>query len=569
VPAPDAEPAPPAAPGRQRRLPAALLWTAGGALLAAACVGVVVFLVNATAVDRTLADLKSADPAVSKPALESLAEAPPQDAQRARVTAALEGPLFDGDAHGNLDPGLLLRTYLAWAGKDNVPAMIRMVRTPALPAWSADRAGLVMEALGKMQDERAAEALAEKLPDPTLHDQAVNALELTGPKAEAAVMDYLFDADPDVRLRAGRLLADYGVQPKDEAAEALRRLQSGDADVRRAALVWFVDNPPADDAQRAAAARPLADALDDASPPARRQALQALKLWATEDSLPGLLAYARSEQKDASGDRLLIDVLARFRDRRAADALALLLPNAHERDAASAALLSLGPVAADAVLPYINYPDADVRQAARDLAQRLNVPDGRLLDQTLADTADPSIPRAAAALRRLASLRPDDASRAKVSDALNAPLLDPHSDIRDAALDAVGVWGSQDNTVALLKLLGGPPAQDAHVIDLLASLRDPKTAPALAQGLTHEGERGAVGRALVAIGPAAEPAVIPFLQGADTPARIEACRVLAEIGTTASVQPLQEAEYNLPPGQPGYVLLAEAQLAIQKITARP
>jgi hypothetical protein len=563
--------APPAALHRRPIRRVVLAWTVAAPLLAAA-VGLVVYLLTPSAVDQRLTDLKAGDAAKSQPALEWLAETDPLDSQRAKVTAALETPLFDGDPHGNLDPDLLLRTYLAWAGKDNVPAMIRMVQNATLPSWSSAKTGLVMQALGKMQDERAAEALAEKLSDPVLDTQAVNALELLGPKAENAVIGCVFDGDPDTRLRATRLLAEYGVQPQAMAAEALNRLQSSQADVRRAALVWFVDNPPADETQRAVAALPLAAILDDSSPEGRRQALEAMKLWATRDSLPELLAYAQREQKDLSGDPLLIDVLAQFPDERAAEGLALQLPNANERDNAAKALLSLGPVAVEAILPYINHPNADVRQAALDLCRRLNVPDDRLLEQTLADVADARVQRSVTALRRLASLRPDEASRAKVSDALNAPLLDPHGDVRAAALNVVKVWGSQDNTTTLLSVLGSVqpdgPERDASVIDLLGSLKDPKAASALAQGLTHRGERGAVGQALISIGPEAESAVIPFLQSVDTGARIEACQVLAEIGGVASLQPLQEAVYNLPPGQPGYVLLREAQVAMQKIAAR-
>jgi hypothetical protein len=55
------------------------------------------------------------------------------DLQRAKVTAALEPLVVDGDVHRNLDPEIMLRTYLLWANKDNVP---RMVQNPAMPNWS-------------------------------------------------------------------------------------------------------------------------------------------------------------------------------------------------------------------------------------------------------------------------------------------------------------------------------------------------------------------------------------------------------------------------------------------------
>ena len=181
-------------------------------------------------------------------------------------------------------------------------------------------------------------------------------------------------------------------------------------------------------------------------------------------------------------------------------------------------------------------------------------------------------PASRAALQHLAALRPDEASRAKVSEALNASLLDPHAEIRDDALNAVKVWGTPANTAALLKILAdireGGKENGARVIDLLGSLKDPKAAPALAQALTDVRERGPASLALVSIGPAAEEAVLPFLQGEDPGAHIAACWVLGEIGTAKSLKPLQDAVSTAPGGPPGDALIWEAQRAIQKIGAR-
>jgi HEAT repeat protein len=129
------------------------------------------------------------------------------------VTATLEPLLFQGDARGNVDPDLLLRAYLHWADQENVPCLIRMVENPNLPCWDTGKTGLVMQTLGKLQDNRAADALARKLDDPKLRDQAVDALKLMGPGAESAVVDYLFADDPATRQRAGDLLAAYGAAP--------------------------------------------------------------------------------------------------------------------------------------------------------------------------------------------------------------------------------------------------------------------------------------------------------------------------------------------------------------------
>ena len=188
---------------------------AGGLLLIASMI-LVVFLLIPRDVDQKLKDLQAADRQTREQAVVWLAQADPQDSDRVHVTGTLEPLLFEGDVHRALDPDLLVRAYLPWADKDNVPAMIRMVENPTLPAWGPRQTGLVIDALGKLGDARAMDVIAGRLADPLLHDQAVNALKVMGPQAEKAVLAYLFDQDPDTRSRASQLLADYGTRPQSD-----------------------------------------------------------------------------------------------------------------------------------------------------------------------------------------------------------------------------------------------------------------------------------------------------------------------------------------------------------------
>ena len=317
------------------------------------------------------------------------------------MTAALEPLLFEGDVRGSLDPDLLLRAYLHWANTDNVPALIRMVDNPILPSWSPKKTGLVMATLGKLQDSRAAEALAGKLPDPQLHDQAADALKVLGAGAQDAVLEYLFADDAATRQRAADLLAAYGTKRETVIGEARRRLTSNDPEDRRSAAAWFAENPPDDDAERAEMAGPLAALLGDLSPKVNGLALRGLKLWATKDCLSQVVEFARRQEKAgankeaAANNSALLDLLAQFPDATAAEAIALRLKDPALRGKAAQALVKLGPVATGAVLVYLNHPDADVRKEARSLCKLLNVPADRQLEQTLADVADKSKPRAA------------------------------------------------------------------------------------------------------------------------------------------------------------------------------
>jgi hypothetical protein len=482
--------------------------------------------------DQKLSDLTSDTPEVRAQALLWLAEAQPQDAYRKQVTASLEPLLFEGDPRGILEPDLLLRTYLHWADQDNVPSLIRMVESPNLPSWNARKTGLVMQTLGKLQDDRAADVLARKLADPQLHDQAVDSLKVLGPGAEYAVVDYLFADDPATRQRAGDLLADYGTAPSKVIGAARRRLESNDPQERRVAAEWFADNAPDSDAEKSAVAGPLVGQLSDLSPEANEPALRALRLWATRDCLPQLVEFAlRLEKagnaKEVEADKsTLIDVLAQFPDVTAADAIALQLKDRDLHAKAAQALLKLGPVASGTVLRYLNHPDEGVRKEAASLVRLLNVPADRQLEQTLADVADARKARSRTALERLAKIRPDSANRATVSKALNARLLDADAGIRDGALDAMRVWASQENTATLVTLLGSLHGG--------ATETDCRTGDKAAQ-------------ALISIGPGVEDAVIPLLKSPDGLARREACRILAEVGTEKSVQLLEDAASSFAP----------------------
>jgi hypothetical protein len=518
-------PAAPAAGGKNkvRRVIGAFLavaLVAGGVFLAVLLYG------HTHQVDLKLADLAGDVADTRVQALLWLAEAEPQDAHRAQVTAALEPLIAEGDARRNLDPDLLLQAYLHWASADNVPYMIHIVDNAHLPSWNERKTELVMQTLGKLHDTRAADVLAEKLSDPRLRGQAADALKQLGRGAEGAVVEGVFADDPAVRERAADLLAAYGTTPDKLTIAAWRRLDSNDTQGQRLAAAWFADNPPEKAADKRPVAARLTALLGDLSPQTNGLSLRALKLWATPDCLPQLVEFARrldgaaASKEVAANKSTLIDVLAQFADKTAAEAIALQLKDPGQRDKAAQGLAKLGPVAGDAVLLYLNHPNEGVRKEAASLCRALKIPADHQLAQTLADVADVRKARSRAALQRLAALRPDDAARTRVSEALNAALLDTDAGIRDGALDAVRVWGTRENTATLLKLLGGLHGEwkprDGSIVDRVAE-------------------------ALVSIGPGVEGSVIPLLKSSDAVVRRAVCEVLAEVGTGESVQPLQDA----------------------------
>jgi HEAT repeat protein len=141
--------------------------------------------------------------------------------------------------------------------------------------------------------------------------------------------------------------------------------------------------------------------------------------------------------------------------------------------------------------------------------------------------------------------------------------------VRDEALEALRFWATRDNTKSLIKLLTTPsnsdPKREVRIIEILGTLRDPAAAGPLAQGLTFPPERKLVSDALRSIGPPAEGAVIPYLQSMDPGARIEACRILTDIGTPKSLDPLAKAMNIFATDVEFY---QQAQFAYKQIEAR-
>jgi hypothetical protein len=335
------------------------------------------------------------------------------------------------------------------------------------------------------------------------------------------------------------------------ADASLHMLKSKLPEDKIAAATWLADNQPDDKSQQDDIAAELVKMLDDLSPKVTSPAVRALKLWASKSTLTELGDFARRQEAAEPGKRAeainstLIDLLAQWKDETAAEDIAVYLRDPKLRDKAAQALLQLGSVSEAAVLHYLNHPDNDAQKEARRLVNVLKISEARQLDQSLVDLGDSRKPRVAVALARLAKTRPDDANRAKVSKALNAPLLDADSGIRDEASAAVRAWATADNTASLVKVLGNPQGGDKE-----RTIR-------IVDNVTE---------ALITIGQPAEDGVITLVKTAEPLIRFASVHILGEIGTAKSLQPLSDAAFQFGQAEPRFFDLTQA--AIQKIMAR-
>jgi HEAT repeat protein len=155
------------------------------------------------------------------------------------------------------------------------------------------------------------------------------------------------------------------------------------------------------------------------------------------------------------------------------------------------------------------------------------------------------------------------ARQAEAAQGLENLLNDPDQRTLDAAVQGLSVWATKANAPAVARVLDDTnPFRRWKALKILARLKDDKSAEAIARCLTQRQDRTEAARALVALGPGAEKAVIPFLGNQDPLVRREALRVLAQVGTPASIPAIKQL------GTLDRTLTRDAAAAVQLINAR-
>jgi HEAT repeat protein len=186
--------------------------------------------------EQTVVDLKSPENEMRVSCAEWFASQAPVEEDRKAVADALDKLLTDMDQGVRLAGMKALRK---WATKDNVPALVEVVKDDAFTIQAGELRKLAMQTLGELKDERGAPIVAARLRNFFEREEAARALVAMGPIVEKYVILGLTEPDPVVRQLVCGILAEVGTKA---SVTALRRTARGDRDGNVAAAALLAAN---------------------------------------------------------------------------------------------------------------------------------------------------------------------------------------------------------------------------------------------------------------------------------------------------------------------------------------
>jgi HEAT repeat protein len=316
----------------------------------------------------------------------------------------------------------------------------------------------------------------------------------------------------------------------------------------------------------------------------RADVAKLLTTWAGPENVPALIEFL--EVEDAFGAAEVLDYLASIKDPRCAEIFVKFLAKARER--AMKGLVSLGAEGEEATLSALDEKDDNIRRSACDVLRQIGTQTSlarlqsalldrnnevgraanvaieaiesragievatkgssteraaaRQLDQVikLISESDPAFPVREPIDRafQIIDSAPKGVRKAEIAKALERVLEATDRGLRAEAAKRIAARVGPENVAALVNFL---KTEDffgrVEVMDALAKLKDPAAAEGFAFYLPKDRERAVA--ALVALGPAAEPSTLDYLEHADDGARKGACDALRSIGTKECLPRLQ------------------------------
>lgn len=179
---------------------------------------------------------------------------------------------------------------------------------------------------------------------------------------------------------------------------------------------------------------------------------------------------------------------------------------------------------------------AAAAQAAQAARQAPPTADER--EAFLADLKSGDKDRARRAMNTLQHKRPAAPDK-DLAEAIAAWLGDGDGFIRQQAAETLGNWATPATVPALLKCAEGSGFDARAAARALGNLKEKRAVPILAARLADMSWRFEAATVLKAIGPAAEGPVAKLLKDKDWGVRLEACRILQQVGTKDSLRALE------------------------------
>lgn len=183
--------------------------------------------------------------------------------------------------------------------------------------------------------------------------------------------------------------------------------------------------------------------------------------------------------------------------------------------------------------------------------------------QTLIANLDPAKPQSLGEVMKLQRQQPGEPD-SDVAKALVKFLESSNNSRRYAAMKALENWATPDVKPQLLKSLDDSfPIVRHSAMIALARLNDKSTAEPIAQKLESLQDRTPASKALTAMGENSEEAVIDQIDAEDWQTRLAVVKILKEIGTKKSVEPLNKLA-----SDSNGLVKREASLALKAIESR-
>jgi HEAT repeat protein len=482
------------------------------------------FGVNSNApgfIDLALQDLQSNNAEHRVHAASKLAEMSPTARQR-EVAQALATAASDPAQHVRF---YAIKALCVWGGPEHTDLMLKMLK-------DKDQ-GCVQEASRfflKHPDERALEPLLEWLP--RLRDDVRAVLLKHGEKAERAVIAAAKRGSVEQRRVVLEYLSETGA--KEALAVMLDALRDSEHSIRDSAIAFFKRNRAPESVDGLAALleshRDAADALRHQGPAAEKAAL------------------AIAQRSDSRSRREALELLRDLGTKESVPALrGLLAKRDHDKDRVADALRSIA------------------QRNPKDFpADKPPIWEIAPIDQALADLMEDNLFQKRDAVRALAKHDPGE-RKAEVLKAIEPLLDDRDTTLRRDAIAVLGNWGGAEGVARLIRIIDDQDLGVREVVIVsLGKSKDERAIPAIASRLPDFFDRKHAVKALKDIGTPAQKEVSKYLLHNDAGVRLEACKIIGEIGDKEAIL----AMTNLSKQTKDRALAQEAAKALAQIKAR-